>query len=54
MIIITRGRELSILLQETKLNGVPLLVFANKQDLGGLSASDIANQLGLNALRDRQ
>ena len=31
--LLYRGLELNALLEETKLAGVPLLVFANKQDL---------------------
>jgi len=40
--------------QEEKMNGVPLLVFANKQDLlGAMSADEIADELNLVAIRDR-
>ncbi|KAI9099346.1 ARL3 protein, partial [Phlyctochytrium arcticum] len=48
------GEELQNLLEEMKLAGVPILVFANKQDL--LTAADgaqIAEKLNLNAIRDR-
>ena len=44
----------SILMQEEKMAGVPLLVYANKQDLvGALSADEIAEQLNLFTIRDR-
>jgi ADP-ribosylation factor-like protein 3 len=46
--------EISRLLEEEKLAGIPLLVFANKQDLlSALAASDIAAGLNLHALKDR-
>lgn len=46
--------ELHSLMSEDKLQGVPLLVFANKQDLlGALSTGDISEELGLSALSDR-
>ncbi|XP_029654394.1 ADP-ribosylation factor-like protein 3 isoform X2 [Octopus sinensis] len=49
------GEELFELMEEEKLNGVPLLVFANKQDLlNAAEASQIANGLNLHALRDRK
>lgn len=36
------------------MKGVPLLVFANKQDLvGAMSADEIADELNLVAIRDR-
>lgn len=39
---------------EDKLSGVPLLVFANKQDLlHALPASEIAEGLGLYTIKDR-
>jgi ADP-ribosylation factor-like protein 3 len=41
-------------LQEEKMSGVPLLVFANKQDLvGAMSADEIADELNLVGIRDR-
>ena len=47
--------ELSDLLQETKLNGVPLLVFANKQDLiNAIEAKEIVRELKLKSIRDRK
>ncbi|XP_025113262.1 ADP-ribosylation factor-like protein 3 [Pomacea canaliculata] len=49
------GVELQELLEEEKLAGVPVLVFANKQDLvNACSASEIAESLNLNSIRDRQ
>lgn len=46
--------ELSDLLQEGKLAGVTLLVFANKQDLvSALPADEIAFALSLHGIRDR-
>jgi signal recognition particle receptor subunit beta len=41
-------------LQEEKMNGVPVLVLANKQDLlAALSADNIAESLNLFLIRDR-
>lgn len=52
--ILESGSELDLILEEEKMNGVPLLVFANKQDLvGALTADEIADQLNLVAIRDR-
>jgi ADP-ribosylation factor-like protein 3 len=47
--------ELSRLIaEEDKLAGVPLLVFANKQDLlSALSAADISIGLSLHTIKDR-
>ncbi|CAG9569484.1 unnamed protein product [Danaus chrysippus] len=48
------SQELAELLQDDKLRGVPLLVYANKQDLAtALPASDVATHLGLHLIRDR-
>ncbi|XP_022106734.1 ADP-ribosylation factor-like protein 3 [Acanthaster planci] len=48
------GEELSRLLEEEKLSGIPLLVFANKQDLiSAATAADIAEGLNLHTIRDR-
>ncbi|CAF0884192.1 unnamed protein product [Adineta steineri] len=48
------NQELSELLEEEKLNGVPLLVFANKQDLlNAAKASDITDGLSLHQIRNR-
>ncbi|KAL3870482.1 hypothetical protein ACJMK2_038537 [Sinanodonta woodiana] len=49
------GMELNELLEEEKLHGVPLVVFANKQDLATAApASEIAEGLQLQAIRGRQ
>eukprot|EP01116_Phalansterium_solitarium_P016986 TRINITY_DN4070_c0_g1_i1.p1 TRINITY_DN4070_c0_g1~~TRINITY_DN4070_c0_g1_i1.p1 ORF type:complete len:192 (-),score=26.21 TRINITY_DN4070_c0_g1_i1:127-663(-) len=49
------GEELSTLLEEEKLAGVPVLIFANKQDLANaLPAKEIAELLNLHNIRDRQ
>ena len=43
------------MLDEEKLMGVPVLIFANKQDLvNAAPASDIAEGLNLHSIRDRQ
>ncbi|KAJ6667830.1 hypothetical protein lerEdw1_016151 [Lerista edwardsae] len=48
------GQELSELVEEENLIGVPLLVFANKQDLATASpAAEIAEGLNLHTYRDR-
>eukprot|EP00199_Chlamydomonas_sp_CCMP681_P003395 CAMPEP_0119101052 /NCGR_PEP_ID=MMETSP1180-20130426/190_1 /TAXON_ID=3052 ORGANISM="Chlamydomonas cf sp, Strain CCMP681" /NCGR_SAMPLE_ID=MMETSP1180 /ASSEMBLY_ACC=CAM_ASM_000741 /LENGTH=177 /DNA_ID=CAMNT_0007085091 /DNA_START=55 /DNA_END=588 /DNA_ORIENTATION=+ len=48
------GTELDMILQEEKMHGVPLLVFANKQDLvGAMTADEIADELNLVGIRDR-
>ncbi|XP_071488280.1 ADP-ribosylation factor-like protein 3 [Diadema setosum] len=48
------GEELAHLLEEEQLRGVPLLVFANKQDLvGAAPACEIAEGLNLHTIRDR-
>ena len=48
------GEELSQLLEEDQMNGVPLLVLANKQDLvNALSAKYVAEGLNLFSIRDR-
>lgn len=48
------GVELNQLLEEEKLSGIPIMVLANKQDLlSALSAKEIAEELGLHAIRDR-
>ena len=47
-------QELNELLSEEKLIGVPILVYANKQDLFNASpASELAEGLHLMAIRDR-
>jgi len=46
--------ELGQLLEEEKLGGVPVLVYANKADLlNAMDASDISDALKLSAIRDR-
>ena len=48
-------QELSELLEEEKLTGVPVIVFANKQDLfNAAPASEIAEGLELHTIRDRK
>ncbi|WAR30656.1 ARL3-like protein [Mya arenaria] len=48
------GQELNELLEEGKLSGVPLLVYANKQDLvNAASEKEVAEGLDLNGIRDR-
>lgn len=47
-------QELAELLEEEKLAGVPLLIFANKQDLTtAIPASELAESLNLHTIRDR-
>ncbi len=49
------GLELSQLLEEEKLAGVPLLIFANKQDLlNALAPAELTSGLNLHSIRDRQ
>lgn len=49
------SQELSELIDEENLKGVPLLIFANKQDLATASpASEIAEGLNLHTYRDRE
>merc|ERR1711916_74707 len=49
------GEELNTLLEEEKMAGVPVLVFANKQDLlNAASSKEIAEMLNLHSIRDRQ
>uniref|UniRef100_T1IIV3 ADP-ribosylation factor-like protein 3 n=1 Tax=Strigamia maritima TaxID=126957 RepID=T1IIV3_STRMM len=48
------GVELAELLAEEKLSGIPLLIYANKQDLfNAAAASEIAEGLNLHTIRDR-
>ncbi|XP_071827914.1 ADP-ribosylation factor-like protein 3 [Apostichopus japonicus] len=48
------GLELTELLEEDKLAGIPVLVFANKQDLlSAAPADEISESLNLNVMRDR-
>lgn len=47
-------QELAELLDDDTLGGVPLLIFANKQDLmTALPASELAESLNLHTIRDR-
>ena len=47
--------ELHRMLAEDELRGVPLLVFANKQDLpNAMSVNEITERLGLNILKNRE
>lgn len=47
-------QELSELLEEEKLGGVPVMIYANKQDLfSAAPASEIAECLELTNIRDR-
>jgi ADP-ribosylation factor-like protein 3 len=49
------GVELKTLLEEEKLARVPVLVFANKQDLDNAMPADaVATALNLNEIRDRK
>lgn len=49
------GIELEELLSEEKLSGVPMLVFANKQDLLGAQPPDeISDKLSLHTIKDRK
>lgn len=49
------GAELNTLLSEGKLAGIPVLVFANKQDLAkAMTSKDLAETLQLHNIRDRQ
>merc|ERR1712100_80098 len=48
------GEELAELLEEAKLKGVAVLIYANKQDLHtAAKASDIATGLNLHTIRER-
>lgn len=48
------GNEFSELLADEKLNDVPIMVFANKQDLENvLKVSEVAEAIGLVKLKDR-
>uniref|UniRef100_A0A7S0YMS3 ADP-ribosylation factor-like protein 3 n=1 Tax=Hemiselmis tepida TaxID=464990 RepID=A0A7S0YMS3_9CRYP len=48
------GVELNTLLEEEQLAGVPLLLFANKQDLlNAMAPDDVTEALNLHSIRDR-
>lgn len=54
MLLHCSSQELAELLDEEKLSGVPVLIFANKQDLlTAAPASEIAEGLNLHTIRDR-
>jgi len=47
--------ELQKMLREDELNGIPLLIFANKQDLpAAMAVSQVIDKLGLHSIRNRQ
>lgn len=49
------GDELFSIIKSPDMRGVPVVVVANKQDLpGALSTSQVADQLGLDQVRDRK
>ena len=49
------GKELRSLLDENQLSGIPLLIYANKQDLNlSLSPEEIMNELNLTNIIDRK
>ncbi|KAF8821903.1 ADP ribosylation factor ARF1 [Cardiosporidium cionae] len=46
--------ELLLILQEEEIQGLSLLIFANKQDIeGAMTADEISKGLGLTSIRDR-
>lgn len=48
-------QEMITMLQESDLKGIPLLVFANKQDMpGALSEAQVSEMLGLSVIKNRQ
>lgn len=48
------GNEFAELLADEKLNDVPIMIFANKQDLDNvLKVSEVAEAIGLVKLKDR-
>jgi ADP-ribosylation factor-like protein 3 len=53
-VCVDTGEELSHLLADDKMAGVPLLVLANKQDLiSALPANEVADGMNLFSIRDR-
>ena len=49
------AEELTAMFEEEELQGVPLVVFANKQDVdGALSPAEVSDALGLSGIKDRQ
>ncbi|KAJ9521362.1 ARF-like GTPase [Haematococcus lacustris] len=52
--MVESGSELDMILEEDKMKNVPVLIFANKQDLlGAMTADEVAVELNLTAIRDR-
>lgn len=48
-------KEMFAMFQEEEMNGVHLLVFANKQDQkGAMSVVEVARELGLHSIKDRK
>ena len=48
-------RQMLTMLEEEELRGVPLLIFANKQDMRtALPVAEVSERLGLTSLKDRQ
>ena len=48
------GLELAALLENDKINGIPLLILANKQDLiTAMKADEITDELELHSIRNR-
>lgn len=52
--VIECNKELKLLMNEKLLDDVPLLVFANKQDLFGLEVDEIISKLELNNIKSRK
>jgi len=51
----TSKEELHAMLDEEELRDAALLVFANKQDMGGaMTAAEVSDALGLGTLKNRQ
>lgn len=49
------GKELYTILQQPELNGIPVLIYANKQDLNlSLSPDEIIDSLNLSRITDRK
>ena len=48
------NKELKLLIEDPLLGKIPLLVFANKQDLIGLQVDEIIDHLDLNKIDDRK
>ena len=52
--VIENNKELKLLIDDKLLDEVPLLVFANKQELLGLEVDEIINKLNLNDIKNRK